>query len=278
VFPAGSTVPALTHVISLTTYEDRPIPGGGSQKVAVRVAEQRFSGFMVHALILCSMFAAPILDYVPKAVLYGVFLYMGLSSRQGNQLYDRCMLWLNFEPSTYPRLPYVTRTSTKRMHLFTLIQVILLGAVYGLTRVKQTGVFFPFFVAGLVPFRVFVLPLIFTSEELDVLDAHDDLQPDPVEDDATSHEVEAFSGSSCRTQCTTHPPSSDHVRTEASLEVIEADLEMERRLDAESLSPALALRGLAAPAEKRGDEANSPNKVYVAMPQTPGVVDEALAS
>lgn len=192
IFPAGSTVPALTHVISLTTYEDRPILGGGTQKVALKVVEQRWTGFMIHALIFLSLFAAPVLEKVPKAVLYGVFLFMGLSSRQGNQMYERLTLWLNLEPSTYPRLPYVTRTKTRRMHLYTLIQVVLLGCVYGLTSIKQTGVLFPFFVAGLVPFRVFVLPLIFTDEELEVLDARDDLPPDVPDDDESKASDKGF--------------------------------------------------------------------------------------
>jgi hypothetical protein len=190
IFPAGSTVPALTHVISLTTYEERPLVGGGTQKIAVKVVEQRWTGFMIHLLIGAAFFAAPVLRLVPKAVLFGVFLYMGLSSRQGNQLYDRLTLWLNFEKSTYPRLPYVTRVRTRRMHLYTLIQIVLLCFVYGLTRVRQTGVLFPFFVASLVPFRVFVLPKIFTEEELEVLDAHQDLPPD-VEEDGPKRSITA---------------------------------------------------------------------------------------
>ncbi len=62
---------------------------------------------------------------------------------------------------------------TRRMHRFTLVQVVLLDCVDSLTRFKQTDALFPFFVAALVPFRVFMLPKIF-SEEFEVLDAHQD--------------------------------------------------------------------------------------------------------
>ncbi len=96
-------------------------------------------------------------------------------------MYDRFGLWLNFELATYPRLPYATRVRTRRMHLVTLIQVVLLCCVYGLTRFKHIAVLFPFFVAALVPFRVFVLPKIFSEDELEVLDAHQDLPPDSEE-------------------------------------------------------------------------------------------------
>ncbi len=82
IFPAGSTVPALTHVISLTTYQERELMGGGTQKVAAKVVEQRWTGFVIHLLIGLSLVLADVLAYVPKAVLYGVFLFMGISSRQ----------------------------------------------------------------------------------------------------------------------------------------------------------------------------------------------------
>merc|ERR1719188_2598121 len=178
-FPCAATVRSVTHLISLSTYEDRPIPGGGVQKVVSHVIEQRWTHFGIHFVMLMSVFAAPILKFVPKSVLFGVFLYMGVTSMVGIQLFDRLWLFFNFTPDTYPRLQYVTRTTTSRLHLFTAIQVIMLGILYGLKSIKQTAVAFPFFIALLVPFRTLLLPRIFTAEELDVLDNHEDLPPDP---------------------------------------------------------------------------------------------------
>jgi hypothetical protein len=39
-----------------------------------------------------SAFMTPILGLIPMPVLYGVFLYMGISSLHGIQLYDRVLL------------------------------------------------------------------------------------------------------------------------------------------------------------------------------------------
>merc|ERR1719316_2237928 len=152
-YPCAATVRSLTHLISLTTYEERPIPGGGVQRVVAKVIEQRWTHFAIHALMLLSLTLSGVLKYVPTGALFGVFLFMGLSSIAGNQLFDRIFLWTQFDPRTYPRLPYVTRITTRRLHLFTLIQFICLAILYGLKAVKRTAMVFPFFIALLVYVR-----------------------------------------------------------------------------------------------------------------------------
>jgi len=121
---------------------------------------------------------SPILKFVPKGALFGVFLFMGLSSISGNQLFDRLFLWAQFDTSTYPRLPYVTRTTTSRLHKFTFVQFMGLVILYALKAVKQTAIAFPFFIALLV-FVLKALPWYFSAKELEVLDADEDLPPDP---------------------------------------------------------------------------------------------------
>lgn len=63
-------------------------PPGESPRI-VSVKEQRLSGFFVSLLIGLSMFAAPILKKIPTSVLFGVFLYMGVSSIHGVHLFER---------------------------------------------------------------------------------------------------------------------------------------------------------------------------------------------
>jgi hypothetical protein len=177
-FPCAATVRSLAHLISLTTYEQRPIPGGGTQQVVSKVIEQRATHFTIHALMLCSLFLASVLEYVPKGVLFGVFLYMGMTSIPGNQLFDRIFLLFQFDPKTYPRFPYVTRIETCRLHYFTIIQFTCLAILYGLKSLKQTAMVFPFFIAALVFVRK-GLSRVFTKKELRVLDAEEELPPDP---------------------------------------------------------------------------------------------------
>jgi hypothetical protein len=175
-FPCAATVRSLAHLISLSTYEFRTIAGGGTQRVVAKVVEQRWTPFAIHVLMLLSLLASNALKYVPNAALFGVFLFMGMSSITGNQLFDRLFLWAKFDPKTYPRLPYVTRITTRQLHKFTFIQFVCLVILYTLKTVY--GMAFPFFIALLVFVRKWQVK-IFTKDELYVLDAEVDLPPDP---------------------------------------------------------------------------------------------------
>ena len=53
----------------------------------------------------------PILSLIPLAVLFGIFLYMGVTSLSGIQLFDRFLLL--FKPPKYhPVVPYVKRVQS----------------------------------------------------------------------------------------------------------------------------------------------------------------------
>lgn len=52
----------------------------------------------------------PILKMIPLAVLFGIFLYMGVTSLNGIQLYDRILLMLK-PPKYHPDEAYVRKVS-----------------------------------------------------------------------------------------------------------------------------------------------------------------------
>merc|ERR1712007_346158 len=155
-FPVAATVRSLTHLISLTNYEMQPIEGGGVRKVPVNAVEQRVTNLGVHVLIGLSLVLANLLKFVPKPVLLGVFLFMGVSSLNGNELFERMYLWAIWDSSKYPKYTYVKtlqqseHSSMKRVHVFTLLQLICLGILYALKSIKAVAVVFPFFIASLV--------------------------------------------------------------------------------------------------------------------------------
>jgi len=148
----ASTVPSITHVISLTTYEVKQLPQG-ERKVPVKVVEQRATNFLIHILIGLALFLAPVLKFLPRAVLQGVFFYMGIASLTGNNLADRIFLWFIWEPKNYPQYKYIQKLPMKRVHLYTFVQMICLAILYGLKEIKETSVVFPFFMASLAIIR-----------------------------------------------------------------------------------------------------------------------------
>jgi sodium borate transporter 11 len=58
----------------------------------VRVRETRLTAIFSHILIGASMFIMPWLSYIPTPVLYGLFLYVGITSLYGNRMFERVLL------------------------------------------------------------------------------------------------------------------------------------------------------------------------------------------
>ena len=71
-------------------------------------SDQRVSFLAVPLLVGVSVVLASALEQVPFAVLYGVFLYMGISGIAGIQLFDRLFLML-MPVKHHPRVGYTRR-------------------------------------------------------------------------------------------------------------------------------------------------------------------------
>ncbi|XP_015995206.2 band 3 anion transport protein [Rousettus aegyptiacus] len=170
---SATTVRSVTHANALTVMGKASAPGAAAQIQEVK--EQRISGLLISVLVGLSILMGPILSYIPVAVLLGIFLYMGVTSLSGIQLFDRILLL--FKPPKYhPDVPYVKRVKTWRMHLFTVIQIICLAVLWAAKTFPTTSLALPFILILTVPLRRLLLPLIFRNLELQCLDA-DDAKP-----------------------------------------------------------------------------------------------------
>lgn len=170
---SATTVRSVTHANALTVMGKASAPGAAAQIQEVK--EQRISGLLVSVLVGLSILMGPILSHIPLAVLFGIFLYMGVTSLSGIQLFDRILLLLK-PPKYHPDLPYVKRVKTWRMHLFTGIQIICLAVLWAVKSFPSTSLALPFVLILTVPLRRLLLPLIFRNLELQCLDA-DDAKP-----------------------------------------------------------------------------------------------------
>ncbi|XP_049715587.1 band 3 anion transport protein [Elephas maximus indicus] len=166
---SATTVRSVTHANALTVMSKAKTPGAAAQIQGVK--EQRISGLLVAMLVGLSILMEPILSLIPLAVLFGIFLYMGVTSLSGIQLFDRILLL--FKPPKYhPDVPYVKRVKTWRMHLFTGTQIICLVVLW-VVKSTPASLALPFVLILTVPLRRFLLPLIFRKLELQCLDADD---------------------------------------------------------------------------------------------------------
>jgi hypothetical protein len=161
----AATVRSLTHLHALA----EKTPSGKIE----RVNETRLTHLGIHLLVFVSIFVLNVLKVIPMPVLYGVFLFMGLASLGTNQLSLRVQMFF-MQPSKYPKEPFTEHMNHNRMRMFTIIQLGLFGLLYAVKSIKPIAIAFPIIIALCIPVRVYVLPKIFTEEELVLLDTDDE--------------------------------------------------------------------------------------------------------
>lgn len=183
-FTHAATIRSLTHLVSLTEFEEKTVRTEVDGKIKevkmkkpVDVAEQRVTQLGIHVLIGLSAFASSILKELPSSVLYGVFLYMGVTTIAGNALFDRMSLWLIWDTSKYPAYPFIQNISLSRVHLYTAIQFLCLVILYALKEIDAIAVLFPFFLIVIVIVR-FAIGKIFSQNELKILDGAGEETPE----------------------------------------------------------------------------------------------------
>uniref|UniRef100_A0A8C5HT22 Band 3 anion exchange protein-like n=1 Tax=Gouania willdenowi TaxID=441366 RepID=A0A8C5HT22_GOUWI len=162
---SAATVRSVTHANALTVMSKGPKPE------IEKVVEQRISGILVAILVGVSIYMEPILKMIPMTALFGIFLYMGVTSLSGIQMWDRMLLLIT--PKKYhPSEAYATRVGTLRMHMFTLIQLVCLALLW-MVKISAFSLALPFVLILTIPLRMFLTGRVFTVKEMKCLDADD---------------------------------------------------------------------------------------------------------
>ncbi|KAM8735413.1 sodium bicarbonate cotransporter 3-like isoform 4-T4 [Acanthopagrus schlegelii] len=181
----AATVLSISHVNSLKVESECAAPGEQPKFLGIR--EQRVTGFMIFVLMGCSVFMTSALKFIPMPVLYGVFLYMGVSSLKGIQLFDRIKLF-GMPAKHQPDLIYLRYVPLWKVHVFTVVQLSCLIVLWTI-KASAAAVVFPMMVLALVFIRK-LLDFCLTKRELSWLD---DLIPESKkkkEDDKKKKEKE----------------------------------------------------------------------------------------
>ncbi|KAJ7322124.1 hypothetical protein JRQ81_018411 [Phrynocephalus forsythii] len=156
---AAATVRSVTHANALTVMSKAVAPG--DKPKIQEVKEQRVTGLLVAALVGLSIVIGDLLRKIPLAVLFGIFLYMGVTSLNGIQFYERLQLLL-MPPKHHPDMPYVKKVRTLRMHLFTVLQLACLAVLWAVMS-TMASLAFPFILILTVPLRMCLLSRIFSK-------------------------------------------------------------------------------------------------------------------
>ncbi|XP_049324733.1 sodium bicarbonate cotransporter 3 isoform X2 [Astyanax mexicanus] len=181
----AATVLSISHVNSLKVESECSAPGEQPKFLGIR--EQRVTGLMIFVLMGLSVFMTSVLKFIPMPVLYGVFLYMGVSSLRGIQFFDRIKLF-GMPAKHQPDLIYLRYVPLWKVHVFTIVQLTCLVLLW-VIKVSAAAVVFPMMVLALVFVRK-LLDFCFMKRELSWLD---DLMPESKkkkEDDKKKKEKE----------------------------------------------------------------------------------------
>ena len=139
----ANTIPSICHMQSLQKESTTSIPGEKPKSLGTR--EQRVTYLLISILTGLSVLMVPILSILPMPVLYGVFLFMGISALRGLQFFDRILLFL-MPKKFQPDYPYLRQVQLGRVHLYTMIQIGCFVALWIIKSMKQTSILFPLMV------------------------------------------------------------------------------------------------------------------------------------
>ena len=142
----AATVRSVSHVRALSKFDDKGKVTG--------TIEQRLTGTCIHTLIgCCVMLSKPraLLTQVPLPVLMGLFMYLGISSLPGNEMWERVQ-GLFHDPSIAPKYRWSDVVPRKTTNILTIVQLACLGAMF-YVKESSFGVLFPIVIAMMAPLR-----------------------------------------------------------------------------------------------------------------------------
>jgi hypothetical protein len=168
----ATTVPCIIHLNGLATKT--------RTGTIISVQETRLTSLFAHLIMGLSLLVLPVLRLLPLPVLYGVFLFMGLSSLPNIQFWNRVLLFFQ-QPSKYPKTVITEYVEKKRIHLYTCLQILFFCGVFVVQNIPAIAIIFPLMTLACIPARMFLFPRIFAGWELLLLDGDDDMIAEWVE-------------------------------------------------------------------------------------------------
>ncbi|KAL7543916.1 hypothetical protein ACHAWF_007485 [Thalassiosira exigua] len=149
----AATVRSLNHVHAMAEKS--------ADGTIISVHETRLTNLGIHLLCLVTIFALDVLKLIPSQ-----------SFTASSSSWDWSPLaQTSSGPSKYPVQLYTQYMKPKRMHLFTIIQLLFFAFLYVVKSIKMIAIAFPILIATCIPVRLYLLPKIFTEDELILIDS-----------------------------------------------------------------------------------------------------------
>jgi hypothetical protein len=185
--PTNGLIPqAPLHVKALSIRESYFDEHGCRFERVVGVHEQRVSNFLQAFLcgLMCFQPFLDILAKIPVAVLSGLFLYMGIASFDGNQLFERITLIVSEDTLRRSEHAFFGTDGVDFAIIkkFTGIQAVCCAIIFIIAVIPKSAIVFPMLIAILVPLRLKYFPRWFSADDLELLDPIDAAKSSEVKD------------------------------------------------------------------------------------------------
>jgi hypothetical protein len=113
------------------------------------------------------------LRLLPVPVLYGVFLFMGLSALPAMQFWNRLLMFCQ-QPALYPKTLVTNHVENRQIYKYTCFQILFFCGIFVVMNIKAISIIFPFMTLLCIPARLYFLPMFFEGWELLLLDGEDE--------------------------------------------------------------------------------------------------------
>lgn len=174
-FPNGLIPQAPFHTSALCVTRDvadeDDTNKGKTIRVTDHVVEQRVSNLAQGLLTLGTM-TRPllvVLHLIPQGVLAGLFFIMGVQALQGNGITQKLIFLAQDKKLTPASNPLKRLDRRLALWAFVILELIGFGGTFAITQ-TIAAIGFPVIILLLIPVRAFLLPQLFTREELSALD------------------------------------------------------------------------------------------------------------
>lgn len=158
----GATVQSLNHVRAMTSLKFN----NETEAMEIdHIIETRTTGFITHAMLAATIYLLPVLTFLPIPVVSGVFLFLGRKLMTGNTFFQRIIQSVA-EKDRLPANHPINILGRKKMNLFTGIQILCLAGLWTFKQNSAISIFFPSVIGLLMVIRRFILPKVFSEEEL----------------------------------------------------------------------------------------------------------------
>ena len=169
----GATVQSLNHVRAMASVRKDE----NDVDVVEDIVENRVSGFLTHTFLLSSVLLLPYIRQIPVPVISGIFLYLGTKLMSGNQFLERfgsiARHATDVSECSMDRNPKSIFRAVKPSIVakYVSIQALMLSLIWMLKSTPSLSIFFPACIALLMITRVYLLPIIFSDQDLQLLDS-----------------------------------------------------------------------------------------------------------